>query len=139
MPCVDHQAHSYGRGQNQGGTGGQGVLARAVGGGCEQAQFAGACGLDGGVFAVDGADVLGWWLPGTPAIPASGMFVQVMEYFQPVFFSWSVRFLMCRRDGFTRRAIQRRPPGQFPARPIRPVISATPGRGAGAWRNSWRG
>ena len=32
---------------------------------------------------------------------------------------------MCRRDGFTRRAIQRRPPGQFPARPIRPVISAT--------------
>ena len=29
----------------------------------------------------------GWWLPGTPAIPVSGMFVQVMEYFQPVFFS----------------------------------------------------
>ena len=29
----------------------------------------------------------GWWLPGTPATPASGMFVQVIEYFQPVFFS----------------------------------------------------
>ena len=30
----------------------------------------------------------GWWLPGRrPAIPVSGMFVQVMEYFQPVFFS----------------------------------------------------
>jgi hypothetical protein len=29
----------------------------------------------------------GWWLPGTPGIPAPGMFVQVMEYFQPVFFS----------------------------------------------------
>ena len=67
----------------------------------------------------------GWWLPGTPAIPASGMFVQVMEYFQPVFFSQSVRFLRWRRDGFTRRAIHRRPSGQFPARLIRPVISAT--------------
>ena len=29
----------------------------------------------------------GWWLPETSAIPVSGMFVQVMEYFQPVFFS----------------------------------------------------
>ena len=29
----------------------------------------------------------GWWLPGTPPMPASGMFVQVMEYRQPVFFS----------------------------------------------------
>ena len=29
----------------------------------------------------------GWWLPGTPAIPLPGMFVQVIEYFQPVFFS----------------------------------------------------
>jgi hypothetical protein len=29
----------------------------------------------------------GWWLPGTPPIPVPGMFVQVMEYFQPVFFS----------------------------------------------------
>jgi hypothetical protein len=29
----------------------------------------------------------GWWLPGTPGIPVSGMFVQVMEYRQPVFFS----------------------------------------------------
>jgi len=29
----------------------------------------------------------GWWLPGTPAIPVPGMFVQVIEYFQPVFFS----------------------------------------------------
>ena len=29
----------------------------------------------------------GWWLPGTPAIPVSGMFVQVIEYRQPVFFS----------------------------------------------------
>ena len=29
----------------------------------------------------------GWWLPGTPPIPLPGMFVQVMEYRQPVFFS----------------------------------------------------
>jgi hypothetical protein len=28
-----------------------------------------------------------WWLPGTPAIPVSGIFVQVTEYFQPVFLS----------------------------------------------------
>jgi len=46
-----------------------------------------AGGLDHGVLAVHGAGVLGWWLPGTPAIPLPGMFVQVMEYFQPVFFS----------------------------------------------------
>jgi hypothetical protein len=26
-----------------------------------------------------------WWLPGTPPMPSSGMFVQVMEYFQPLF------------------------------------------------------
>jgi hypothetical protein len=32
---------------------------------------------------------------------------------------------ICRRDGFTRRAIQRSPSGQFPARLIRCVISAT--------------
>jgi hypothetical protein len=29
----------------------------------------------------------GWWLPGTSLIPLSGMFVQVTEYRQPVFFS----------------------------------------------------
>jgi hypothetical protein len=29
----------------------------------------------------------GWWLPGTPGMPSSGTLVQVMEYFQPVFFS----------------------------------------------------
>jgi len=29
----------------------------------------------------------GWWLPGTPSIPVARMFVQVMEYRQPVFFS----------------------------------------------------
>jgi hypothetical protein len=29
----------------------------------------------------------GWWLPGTPPIPVPGMFVQVIEYFQPVFLS----------------------------------------------------
>jgi hypothetical protein len=44
-------------------------------------------GLDGGVLAVQHVDVLGWWLPGTPAIPASGMFVSAMEYLQPAFFS----------------------------------------------------
>jgi hypothetical protein len=32
---------------------------------------------------------------------------------------------ICRRDGFARRAIQRSPPGHFPARVIRSVISAT--------------
>src|ERR1017187_3481592 len=53
------------------------------------------------------------------------MFVQVMEYFQPVFLSYSVRFFRWRRDGLTRRAIHRRAPGQFPARVVRPVISAT--------------
>ena len=36
-----------------------------------------------------------------------------------------MRFLICRRDGFTLRAIHRSPPGQFPARLIRSVISAT--------------
>jgi CHASE2 domain-containing sensor protein len=29
----------------------------------------------------------GWWLPGMPPMPASGMFVQVMLYLQPVCFS----------------------------------------------------
>ena len=29
----------------------------------------------------------GWWLPGMLPIPLSGMFVQVMEYRHPVFFS----------------------------------------------------
>jgi hypothetical protein len=28
-----------------------------------------------------------WWLPGMPSIPPSGMLVQVIEYFQPVFLS----------------------------------------------------
>jgi hypothetical protein len=28
-----------------------------------------------------------WWLPGTPLMPSPRMFVQVMEYFQPDFFS----------------------------------------------------
>jgi hypothetical protein len=51
------------------------------------------------------------------------MLAQVMEYFQPVF-SQSVRFLKWRRDGFTRRTIQRRLPNQFPARLVRLVISA---------------
>jgi len=46
-----------------------------------------ACGLDGGVFAVHGVDVLGMVAGRDAAIPASGMFVQVIEYFQPVFFS----------------------------------------------------
>jgi hypothetical protein len=45
-----------------------------------------AC-LDDGVLAVGDVDVLGWWLPGTPGIPPSGMFVQMIEYRQPVFFS----------------------------------------------------
>ena len=67
----------------------------------------------------------GWWLPGTPPIPVTGMFVQMMEYFQPVFFSRRSGSSVCRRDGFTRRTIHRRPAGQFPARLIRCVISAT--------------
>jgi hypothetical protein len=29
----------------------------------------------------------GWWLPGTPPFALPGIFVQVMEYRQPVFFS----------------------------------------------------
>jgi hypothetical protein len=29
----------------------------------------------------------GWWLPGMPGIPPPEMFVQVIEYRQPVFFS----------------------------------------------------
>ena len=56
----------------------------------------------------------GCWLPGTPLIPVCGMLVQVTEYFQPAFFSQAVRFFLCRRDGFTRRAIQRSPSGQIP-------------------------
>ena len=34
-----------------------------------------------------------WWLPGTPGMPAAGMFVTMMEYRQPVAFSKAVRFL----------------------------------------------
>jgi len=36
---------------------------------------------------VHGVDVLGMVAGRDAAIPASGMFVQVIEYFQPVFFS----------------------------------------------------
>jgi hypothetical protein len=38
----------------------------------------------------------GWWLPGTPPIPLPGMFVLVMEYRQPVFFSQAVIILSLR-------------------------------------------
>ena len=38
-----------------------------------------AGGLDDGVLAVATSVYCGWWLPGTPAMPLSGMFVQVME------------------------------------------------------------
>ena|SRR5438445_374543 len=48
----------------------------------------GSTGFDHGVLAVCSTSrYWGWWLPGTPPIPAAGMFVQVIEYFQPVFFS----------------------------------------------------
>jgi hypothetical protein len=43
--------------------------------------------LDDGVLAVDHVDVPGVVAPGNARYPASGMFVQVIEYFQPVFFS----------------------------------------------------
>ena len=46
-----------------------------------------AAGLDDGVLAVDDVDVLRVVAARDAAIPVSGMFVQVMEYFQPVFFS----------------------------------------------------
>ena len=46
-----------------------------------------AGGLDGGVLAVHDVDVLRVVAAGTPPIPLPGMFVQMMEYFQPVFFS----------------------------------------------------
>jgi len=39
------------------------------------------------VLAVHGVDVLGVMAARDAAIPPSGMFVQVMEYRQPVFFS----------------------------------------------------
>ena len=42
------------------------------------------------------------------------MFVLVMEYHHPVFFSSAVRFPVSRRDGFTLRTIQRSPPGHLP-------------------------
>ena len=58
-------------------------------------------------------------------MPAAGMFVQMMEYRQPVAFSKAVRFCACRRDGFVRRTIQRRASGQLAARLSRWVISAT--------------
>jgi hypothetical protein len=67
----------------------------------------------------------GWWLPGTPGIPAAGMFMQMIEYRHPVAFSKAVRFLACRRAGFVRRTIHRSPSGHRPARLIRCVISAT--------------
>jgi hypothetical protein len=46
-----------------------------------------AAGLHDGVLAVHHVDVLGVVAAGTPTIPLSGMFVQVMEFFQPVCFS----------------------------------------------------
>src|ERR1019366_378178 len=63
--------------------------------------------------------------PGTPGMPAWGMFVQMMEYRHPVAFSQAVRFFACLREGFARRTIHRRPPGHLPARLIRCVTSAT--------------
>jgi len=48
----------------------------------------------------------------------------MIECRQPVFFSYAVRLAIWRRDGLTRRTIHRSPPGQFPARLIRRVISA---------------
>jgi hypothetical protein len=78
------------------------------------------------VVAVDGVEELRVVAARrTCGIPASGMFVQVMEYFQPVLRSWAVRFFLWRREGFTRRAIQRSPPGQLSALVMRPVTSAT--------------
>jgi hypothetical protein len=44
-----------------------------------------AAGLDDGVLPVRHVDVLRVVVPGTAGMPPSGMFVQVMEYFQPVF------------------------------------------------------
>ena len=65
------------------------------------------------------------WLPGTPGIPpAAGMLVTMMEYRQPAARSKAVRFLDCRREGFVRRTIHRRPSARA-ARLIRWVISAT--------------
>jgi hypothetical protein len=50
-----------------------------------------AASLDDGVLAVEGVNVLGMMMAardaGMPGIPASRMFVQVIEYRQPVFFS----------------------------------------------------
>jgi hypothetical protein len=63
-----------------------------------------------------------WWEPTTPH--SLVMLVAMMEYFQPVFFSRSVRFSACRPDGLTRRTISRMPFSQ-PLRRLRPVTSAT--------------
>jgi len=52
------------------------------------------------------------------------MFVQMMEYRQPVARSKAVRFLAWRRDGLVRRTIHRSAAGQRPARLSRWVISA---------------
>jgi hypothetical protein len=46
-----------------------------------------AVGLDGGVVAVQDVDVLRVVASRNPSIPVPGMFVQVIEYFQQVFFS----------------------------------------------------
>ena len=58
----------------------------------------------------------GWWLPGTPSMPVPGMFVQMMEYRQPVFFS------ICGE-------VPRLPAGRLgaaddPPQPVRPVPRA---------------
>jgi hypothetical protein len=46
-----------------------------------------AAGLDDGMLAVDGVDVLGVVAAGDAGDPGAGDVLQVMEYFQPVFFS----------------------------------------------------
>jgi hypothetical protein len=83
-----------------------------------------AAGPGGGVVALEHVDELGVLAAGHAGHPGVGMFVQVMEYFQPAFFSKAVMFFLWRRDGFTRRAMNRSPSGQSSALLMRWVISA---------------
>jgi hypothetical protein len=76
------------------------------------------------VVVLEHVDELGVLAAGHVGHPGAGMFVQVMEYFQPAFFSKAVMFFLWRRDGFTRRAMYRSPPGQSSALLMRWVISA---------------
>src|SRR3954470_5067721 len=84
-----------------------------------------AGGFDAGVLAVHDVDVLRVVAAGDAADPGAGD-VRAGDRVPPAAFLFvGGQVAHLRRDGLTRRTIQRSPSGQFPALVIRPVTSAT--------------